>query len=568
MITLLIITLLLVGIISKVLGIKKRGKMILLAIWGMVTCLVILMPFTMTDMLELSIVRFSLIASVMILLGVIIRSLGMNLLPKVAFLMIWLLVCARLLVPISFSFAWDAGSFFNNELIPAIGISVGNEAPLDMVENGTEPPQTITTAAGETGTVSEQGQGTQVTSNEVSITNEIIISFFHIWLIGVMVFGLYFIISHYRFKKEMAASLPIDDPFIASWLESHRLWRRVVVRSSDKVTSPLTYGIFRPVILLPKNIEEKDETQLNYILAHEYMHIKRFDCLLKVIFTVALSLHWFNPLAWVMYLLANRDIELSCDEAVLKMLGEKTKSSYALTLIDMAENRFYPAMSCSNFSKNDLEERIKAIIKVKRKSVMGAVLAVILVTTLSLVAYGDQLIAIEHPFATALRQFIADTDNEVVSFLVDVDGVGTEGMVVLKAPYGDFIHYGTLFYLHDGNLRYQDLGIIGAGTAVTTTIEGNRLVRLFGSGGLWEYALFGMENGSLVVTTILSGEFHHFLDETDETAYELRHHHNGQRITEGEFNGILLRYGLDSLRDWLEPVDESSTILSLTTFAN
>lgn len=93
------------------------------------------------------------------------------------------------------------------------------------------------------------------------------------------------------------------------------------IRQSDRIRAPLTYGVFSPVILVPKETNWTDETQLKYIL------------------TVAVCLHWFNPFVWVMYVLANRDIELSCDEMVVGIFGETMKSDYALTLTSLQVGR-------------------------------------------------------------------------------------------------------------------------------------------------------------------------------------------------------------------------------------
>jgi hypothetical protein len=93
----------------------------------------------------------------------------------------------------------------------------------------------------------------------------------------------------------------------------------------------------------------------------------------------ALCAHWFNPLVWVMYVLANRDIELSCDENVVRTLGEKTKSAYALTLIGLEEQRSGLSPLVSNFAKNAIEERIVSIMKIKKTSLVGILLAVVLV---------------------------------------------------------------------------------------------------------------------------------------------------------------------------------------------
>ena len=87
---------------------------------------------------------------------------------------------------------------------------------------------------------------------------------------------------------------------------------------------------------------------------------------MKLIATLALCIHWFNPLVWVMYILFNRDIELACDESVVRRLGEKSKSAYALMLIHMEAEKSGILPLCNNFSKNAIEERITAIMNTKR----------------------------------------------------------------------------------------------------------------------------------------------------------------------------------------------------------
>ncbi len=140
--------------------------------------------------------------------------------------------------------------------------------------------------------------------------------------------------------------------------------RPILVRQSDRISAPLTYGIFRPVILMPKKTDWKNEKQLQYVLSHEYVHIYRYDTVTKLIVTLALCIHWFNPFVWVMYILFNRDIELACDESVIRQFGEKSKSAYSLMLINMEATKSGLLPFCNNFSKNAIEERITAVMKI------------------------------------------------------------------------------------------------------------------------------------------------------------------------------------------------------------
>ena len=138
-------------------------------------------------------------------------------------------------------------------------------------------------------------------------------------------------------------------------------------------------GIFRPVILLPKKMDWKNEKQLQYVLSHEYVHICRYDTVTKLVAALALCIHWFNPFVWVMYLLFNRDIELACDESVIRQLGEKSKSAYSLMLIDMEAAKSGLLPFCNSFSKNAIEERITAVMKTKKNSLFAICIAAVLI---------------------------------------------------------------------------------------------------------------------------------------------------------------------------------------------
>ena len=155
------------------------------------------------------------------------------------------------------------------------------------------------------------------------------------------------------------------------------------MRQSDRITSPLTYGVCRPVILLPKTMGLADAEQLTYVFTHEMTHIKRFDVLLKAFLTATACVHWFNPLVWVMLILANRDIELACDEKVLRETGFAAKSAYALALIGLEEQRGRLSPLSSSFSKTAAAERITAIMKAKRPSFLAFCMAAALVAGIS-----------------------------------------------------------------------------------------------------------------------------------------------------------------------------------------
>ena len=169
-----------------------------------------------------------------------------------------------------------------------------------------------------------------------------------------------------------------EDEFVGAWLRLHPLRRRLEVRVSEGLASPLTYGLLRPVILLPADLEAGPQEALEYALLHEYVHVRRLDALAKPLFSLCLCLYWFDPLVWLMYELAGRDMELACDEAVLRRSGWRA-SDYALSLIALAGRGAAPYASASGFAGKAVEERVKHIMGYKRKPLTAAAAAVLVI---------------------------------------------------------------------------------------------------------------------------------------------------------------------------------------------
>ena len=325
----------------------------------------------------------SFICAIAILLAIIIRKLGMHVISKKILLFFWVLICTRLLLPFQLPIDLRLDNFLPEEVttptIPLDLVSIFDsdntaETNIDVDYDNTERPdaEEDTTENAITNANSRGG----ITSRDFSF------QFWYLWLAGASTIGLYFIVAHRKFKKDICDALPARDVFVNDWIKKQPplpFKRNISVKISDKITSPLIYGVFNHVILLPKKITNLNERKLGYVLAHEYMHARRFDCLLKLLFTAALCLHWFNPLVWIMYILANRDVELACDEAVLAELDPTETSNYALTLIELIEHRMKPTTIHAYFSKNGIEERIKAMMMRKRSSFSAAIVSILLV---------------------------------------------------------------------------------------------------------------------------------------------------------------------------------------------
>ena len=339
----------------------------------------------------MNILQMSLSGAVLILAVVVLRTLAMKRLPKDTFLILWGIVLLRLTVPYSVPselsvYSWiekNMNGRFNdisvinqpvdNREIDSMGINIGMN---NMNDNSTQesPAQNHALDKNDTSVVKKPDHNSRrfVSSSLICMV---------VWCVGMLSCMIYFTVLYLRCRFEFQTALPVENPFAQHWLAEHP-HRCPAIRQSDKISTPLTFGIWRPVILMPKNTDWENTQQLEYILMHEYIHICRYDVLSKLLATYALCVHWFNPFVWIMYILFNRDVEISCDEHVVRCFGENAKSVYAKILIQMEAQRsnirtYLPLGSGFLFKIGDnaMEERITAIMKIKKKSLSAAVLA-------------------------------------------------------------------------------------------------------------------------------------------------------------------------------------------------
>ena len=295
----------------------------------------------------MSLLQMSFTGGILILAVIVIRALAINMLPKKAFHALWWISVVRLMIPFSIPSAFSVYSL------------MGSHAP----GNGSQAIRVLPI-----------GASGQAASMPDSITNAVS-TWTVVWAAGVLVCAVLFSLAYWKCRKEFQTSIPVGNDFTENWLSVHQQGRRISIRQSGRFSAPLTYGVLHPVILMPTSTKWENTDSLEYVLAHEYVHIRRFDSIRKLVLIVVLCVHWFNPLVWVMYILANRDIELSCDEAVVRLFGESAKTAYARALISMEETRSGLTPLCNNFSKNGIEERITAIMKIKKTTVFSLVLA-------------------------------------------------------------------------------------------------------------------------------------------------------------------------------------------------
>ena len=308
----------------------------------------------------MKLVEMSVCGGIMILAVLLLRLLFLKRLPKKMFLFLWGIVLLRLLAPFEIA---SPVSIYN--LIPQELRVVRQEGQRPQIDDGrgNQSAQSI---------LAEEGGTAEKADIAVKLWNVIYVA-------GVMACFCWFAVSYGRSLRRFMAAVPVNGADVEKWLGEHNCVRKISIRRTGAVDTPLTYGLLRPVILLPENLDVTDKLTVKYVLEHEYTHIRRWDLLYKWAMVLAVCVHWWNPLVWGMLYFFNRDIELSCDERVVRHFGTEEKKAYAMALLRLEERRLCSEALCSSFSRNPNEERILAVIRMKkqtRKMVAAMVLVV------------------------------------------------------------------------------------------------------------------------------------------------------------------------------------------------
>lgn len=193
-----------------------------------------------------------------------------------------------------------------------------------------------------------------------------------VWLAGIGIIAAYSLYQYVQLHKRVKK---------ATLLQPN-------VYECESISSPFVMGLFSPKIYLPCGLEKANQ---EFILTHEKCHIKRGDHLIKPIAFFALCLHWFNPLVWLFWFFLQRDMEMSCDEKVISLLGSERKKDYSSLLLSFSTNGRIRLGGSLTFGESDTEKRIKNILHFHPPGRLAAVLGVVLLIAAILVFCTDEV---------------------------------------------------------------------------------------------------------------------------------------------------------------------------------
>ncbi|MBD5556618.1 MAG: DUF4362 domain-containing protein [Roseburia sp.] len=185
-----------------------------------------------------------------------------------------------------------------------------------------------------------------------------------VWIAGIAALLLYGVLSCRKLQKKLSCSVHAKDN----------------VYFADHIDAPFVLGFMRPRIYLPSDL---DENEMFYVLKHERAHIRRWDPLIKIAAFLIVCIHWFNPLAWAAFFYFGKDMEMSCDETVLRELGEDSRGAYAQVLLDLSTGKQRLNAVPLAFGEGNTKDRIVNIMKYKKPLFVTVCIAVVLIIVLS-----------------------------------------------------------------------------------------------------------------------------------------------------------------------------------------
>lgn len=307
------------------------------------------------------VLNMSLTASIVILF-VLLARLVLKRAPKLYSYLLWIVVLFRLLSPVALTSGF---SFLGIMDVPVTQTSTIEYIPTDIVY--TEYPAVDIPVPGVSEAIHEtlpQGEE-QLAADPLEAPTSIATC---IWFLGLASLLSYSAVSLLRLRRMLISAIPLRDN----------------IYLADYIVSPFVIGLVRPKIYLPSTLSGDEQ---EYLLLHEQYHIRRFDHVVKLLFFAALCIHWFNPLVWLAFVLSVKDMEMSCDEAVLAKFGKDIRRDYSASLLRLTTGGRVIAGAPLAFGEGDTKSRIRNVLNWKKPSVwittLAAVVSVIMIAVLA-----------------------------------------------------------------------------------------------------------------------------------------------------------------------------------------
>jgi len=336
----------------------------------------------------ISIVNMSITASIVALMVMLLR-IPLKKAPRIFSYALWGVVMFRLIFPISFT------SIFSLMPTPT------NILPQDFVSTLNPVTQIADTSVNMV-TDSTMPIVTHIVETSPSISVTYVASF--VWIFGFIILLIFALVGYVSLKRRVRFATLICDN----------------IYETDYIKTPFVLGFILPKIYFPTTI---DPSRHDYILKHEQIHIKRRDYLIKPFAYIVFALHWFNPLMWIAYFLMSKDMEMSCDEAVLKKTDKDIRKEYSTSLLSLSVKRV-SLLSPTAFSigEGNVMERITNVLRFKKSANWVVVLSVVVVSLFLIGFSSDRILAIDAPSGSHGNVYMNSLRFDIDNWSIDDNG--------------------------------------------------------------------------------------------------------------------------------------------------
>lgn len=373
-----------------------------------------------------AVLNMSITASIAILVVLLARIL-LKRAPKIFSYALWAVVLFRLLCPMSLPAPFSLIGLFQAPTTETGRIEYVSLNVLDT-------EKTATTSDVST---SDSNQTTDNPVNPSEITAAGSVDFLvstvsMVWICGVAVLLVFNILQLIRLRRQLTGALPLNDN----------------IYIADYISTPFVMGLIHPKIYLPSAMSD---TEQSYIIQHEKHHIRRCDHMIKLLAFVAVCIHWFNPLVWLAFALSSKDMEMSCDEAVMNQMDRDIRADYSSSLLQFSTGKRVIIGTPLAFGEGDTKERIENIMRYKKPTMIIVVLAVSVCVGLTAClssnpqsgAAESDLSAIGALTEEEIGKTLSELKNEHPEgeFIVSLDGFPNNAAICFGDPEAEYLYY-------------------------------------------------------------------------------------------------------------------------------
>lgn len=377
-----------------------------------------------------TVLNMSITASIAILV-ILLARIMLKRAPKIFSYALWAVVLFRLLCPVSLTSGFSLMGLFQ-----ASTTETGRIEYLSLDESHIERPENTVDVP-----TSDLSQATdnRIERSEIAVAGsvDVLVSIASIvWIFGVGVMLTFNLLQLIRLRHQLTVAIPLHDN----------------IYLADYIPTPFVMGLIHPKIYLPSAMSEAEHS---YIIQHEKYHIRRCDHVIKLLAFAAVCVHWFNPLVWLAFALSSKDMEMSCDEAVMRQMDRDIRAEYSSSLLQFSTGKRAVAGTPLAFGEGDTKERIENIMKYKKPTMMMVVLAVIVCVGLTACLSSNPQSDAEKNGLSGIgslkEEDVGKTLNELKTehpegeFMASLDGFPDSAAICFGEPGAEYIYcfFGT-----------------------------------------------------------------------------------------------------------------------------